>query len=205
MCGEQGQGCVGPGDAGFEALSAGGPASAAAGGGMTLLAVLLCTLVRGAKLQEAKARACRTCSGALPLDAAWHGVGGTSRSKDALTGYCEESMEDIRTPLPWREGLCMGQTVQCPAKAAARSPDEPLEALRAARADASGGAAQPRGGDVRRRHPPAACGPLPAGERSELESNRFSHQRLLMLSQCKAYFPFKTVRARSLWLWEPSR
>ncbi len=51
---KQAQGCVGPGDPDFEAVAAGGAQAAPAGGGMTLLAVLLCTLVRGAKLQEAK-------------------------------------------------------------------------------------------------------------------------------------------------------
>ena len=48
---------MGPGAPGtLVATSAGRPAGAGQGGGMTLLAVLLCTLVRGAKLQEAKVR-----------------------------------------------------------------------------------------------------------------------------------------------------
>ena len=45
---------MGPGDPDFEAAAACGQQQA---GSMTLVAVLLCTLVRGAKLQEAKARA----------------------------------------------------------------------------------------------------------------------------------------------------
>lgn len=49
----QERGCVGPGDPDFDLAAA--QCGQHRAGSMTLLAVLLCTLVRGAKLQEAKA------------------------------------------------------------------------------------------------------------------------------------------------------
>ena len=50
----QERGCTGPGDPDFDLAAA--LCGEQQAGSMTLLAVLLCTLVRGAKLQEAKAR-----------------------------------------------------------------------------------------------------------------------------------------------------